>query len=102
MGDNTECEKFTSHVYSFSEEQYQRELGSNKFWMQQIIEVILANDDNYGNNIDRQSLQSDNKWLQDWRDFQGLDIIDSVTKMGIKVKEIDVSKTTQFSQSAAG
>ncbi|KAL4388047.1 hypothetical protein GQ457_09G030860 [Hibiscus cannabinus] len=59
MGDNNECEKFTSHIYSFSVEQYQRELSSNEFWMQQVRE-------------------------------------------GTKVKENDVSKTTQFSQSCAG
>ncbi|KAL4367246.1 hypothetical protein GQ457_05G026380 [Hibiscus cannabinus] len=44
MGDNTECDKFTSYIYSFSVEQYQRELSSNKFWMQQVSEVILVND----------------------------------------------------------
>ncbi|KAL4274045.1 hypothetical protein GQ457_13G028100 [Hibiscus cannabinus] len=93
-----ECEKLAAHIYSVKAVQHHRWLSSSKVWMHQVSEIILATDANYGNNIERKSLQSDYKGLQAWGKYQNLVVVEFVTKNGIELKETDVS-WSRFSQS---
>ncbi|KAL4361077.1 hypothetical protein GQ457_04G014830 [Hibiscus cannabinus] len=93
-----ESEQFAAHIYFFRIGQY-NQWSNNKFQMQQVRDVIFASDANYGNNIERQRLRPDSKRLQDWRDYQGPEVVECVMKERIELKETDVSRT-QFLHSS--